>query len=245
MTRPGPVAPRGPSVSEILTIRWEYPTYVIESAPVKSGTTVKEMRSALTREEALAQIAGTDRRPLLVLRECARCNKTDDALLQPGVDNEKVAFLSRWFRCVRLPIDVVQPDHPFHALFPGDDSEHLFVVAFDGANQQALESDTSRTQLCSAMSSVLAASYVKDPTALYKDLHVFGDQLDGLDQEVRELEKKRSAEMESRTLDKKRLAKIERDLAAVKKKIDAKIADIAKVSEIELKPEPGTEKRNG
>ncbi len=216
-----------------------------DSAPVKSGTTVKEVRRALTREEALEHIAGTDRRPLLVLRECARCNKTDDALLQPGVDNEKVAFLSRWFRCVRLPIDVVQPDHPFHALFTSDDAEHLFVITADGENKAALESDTSRTQLCAAMSSVLAASYVKDPTALYKNLHVFGDQLDSLDTEVRDLERKRADEMESRTPSKKRLAKIEHDLAATKQKIDAKLADIAKTSKIDLKPADDAEKRGG
>src|SRR4051812_37810938 len=100
MVRPGPAAPRGPSVSDLLAIRWEFPTHVATSAPAKSGTDVKEARRALSREEALREIAGPDRRPMLVLRECARCNKTDDALLQPGADNEKVAFLSRWFRCV-------------------------------------------------------------------------------------------------------------------------------------------------
>ena len=228
-----------------MDIRWEFPTYVATAAPAKAGTTVKEARRALTREEALNHIVGTDRRPLLVLRECARCNKTDDALLQPGVDNEKVAFLSRWFRCVRLPIDVVQPDHPYHALFPGDDSEHLFVITADGALKHALESDTSRTELCRAMSSVLAASYVKDPTPQYGDLHVFGDQLDGLDIEVKTLEKKRADLMESRTPDKKKIAKVEAEIRAVKKQIDEKLAAIAKASKIELKPPAAPPKKTG
>jgi len=229
----------------MLSIRWEFPTYVTTASPAKAGTQVKEARRALTREEALSYLAGKDQRPLLVLRECARCNKTDDALLQPGVDNEKVAFLARWFRCVRLPIDVVQPDHPFHALFPGDSSEHLFVITADGSTKRALESDTSRTELCSAMSSVLASSYVKDPTPLYKDIHVFGDQLDGLDNAVRELEKKRATLMEARIPDKKKLARIDGEIATVKKQIGEKLATIAKASKIDLKPPAEAPKKTG
>ena len=69
------------------------------------------MRKALEWNAAIEALAGKDERPLLVMRECARCNKTDDALLQPGSDNEKVLFLARWFHCVRLPIDVLSLIH--------------------------------------------------------------------------------------------------------------------------------------
>jgi hypothetical protein len=180
-----------------------------------------------------------------VLRECARCNKTDDALLQPGSDNEKVLFLARWFHCVRLPIDVVAEDHPFHALFPTNDAEHLFVMAVDGSRKRPLESDTSRTELCTAMSEVLVASYVKDPTELYKELHVYGDELDALDNEARELTSARAKVMEARIVDKKKLEKIDGDIARVQKKIREKVASIEKASKIALKQAAEPKKKSG
>jgi hypothetical protein len=239
MPQPGPVAPRGPTVTELLALRWDLAVAPVDTAaPKQSGTHVKEARKALSRDEALRAIAGTDPRPMLVLRECARCNKTDDALLQPGVDNEKVMFLARWFHCVRLPIDVVKPDHPFHALFPGDDSEHLFVTTVDGSKKHALESDTSRTQLCAAMTEVLAASYTKDPEPLFKDIHVYGDKLDALDNEARDLAAARAKLMEARIPDKKKLVKLDGEIARVQKLIQDQKSAIEKASKIPLKPPP-------
>lgn len=208
----------------------------------RAGTHVKAARKALPRDEALKMLAGNDARPLLVLRECSRCNKTDDAILQPGADNEKVLFLARWFHCVRLPIDVVEPDHPYHELFPSNEAEHLFVTSLDGSQKRALESDTSRTELCNAMTAILTASYTKDPGTLYKELRVYGDELDALDFQKSDLEKRRAALMESRTPDKKKLAKIESELAAVEKKITDKLAAITAASKIELKPAPKPQK---
>jgi hypothetical protein len=208
-------------------------------------TRVKAARKALELDEALRAIAGNDPRPLLVLRDCARCNKTNDALLQPGGDNEKVMFLARWFHCVRLPIDVVSDDHPFHALFPSNDAEHLFVAARDGSHKHPLESDTSRTELCNAMSDVLAECYVKDPTPLYKDLHVYGDQLDALDTELHDLNAERARLMEARVPDRKKLEKVEGEIARVEKKLADKRAAIEKAGKIGLKPAPKTDTRPG
>lgn len=190
-------------------------------------------------------VAGNDPRPLLVLRECAYCNKTNDALLQPGEDNEKVMFLARWFHCVRMPIDVVQEDHPFHALFESNDAEHLFVVERDGTRKHPLESDTSRTELCKAMSDILADTYVKDPTPLYKGLHVYGDELDALDTQARDLASAKAKLMEARIPDRKKLAKIETEIASVTKKIADKRTEIEKASKVALKPEPKGETKKG
>lgn len=220
----------------MLALKWDYAVKPAATQDNDGRTRVKEARKALPYDEALRLLAGDDQRPLLVLRECAKCNKTDDALLQPGTDNEKVLFLARWFHCVRLPIDVVEEDHPFNALFPNNDAEHLFVIALDGSSKMPLESDTSRTQLCQAMSEVLAASYEKDPTPLYKDLHAYGDALDALDGEVRDLKSARSKLMEARIPDRKKLAKVEAELEQVQKKIAAKVAEIEKAQKIALKP---------
>ena len=81
------------------------------------GTVARPLRHALSSETVFRTLAGTDPRPLLVLRECAFCNGTDDALLSKGADNERTFLLSTWFHCVKLPVDVLKPDHPYYELF--------------------------------------------------------------------------------------------------------------------------------
>jgi len=223
-----------------LKLTWDHPVY--QSTDERSdATAVKAARTALSAEQAFRFIAGNDPRPLLVLRECARCNQTDRALLAPGADNEKVLFLTRWFHCVKLPVDVVQSNHPFNALFPTNDAEHLFVAMRDGSVRIPLESDTSRVELCTAMSTVLSGSYVKDPAALYRDLHSIGDHLDMLDRRLKDLEAKRAELMESngsgsKTGDKQKIAKIESEITATQKEIDQKVASFQKSSSIQLRP---------
>ena len=175
------------------------------------------------------------------MRECSHCNKTDDALLQPGADNEKVLFLTRWFHCVKLPVDVIHADHPFHALFPSDDAEHLFVAEPDGTTKIPLESSTSRIELCTAMSRVLIGSYAKDPTGMYKELEALADQLDGFDAHIRELKAKRSELMEShgtgsKTADKQKIAKIDAEIESIQKEIAQKVTGFDKNTKIPLKP---------
>ena len=202
---------------------------------------MRAARSALPPEKALAALTAKDPRPLLVLRECARCNKTDDALLTPGYDNEKVMFLARWFHCVKLPVDVVEPVQPFHALFPSNDAEHLFVTTTDGALRVPLESDTSRTELCAAMTKVLAQAYKKDPSTLFKELHTLADQLDLLDAQIKTLSDKRAALMESRGAGskggdaKKKVEKLDADIEALQKQITERTAAFQKSSKIDLK----------
>ena len=119
------------------------------------------------------------------------------------------------------------------------------AVAADGSAKVPLESDVSRTQLCAAMSSVLAASYVKDPTPIYTEMHVLGDQLDALDTEIKALEKKRADLMEDRAPDKKRLAKVDAEIKLVRKQIAEKLGALAKSMKVELKPAAPAPKRTG
>ncbi len=227
----------------MLKLEWDFAVYVETQEPKSEETGVRAARSALPREKALAVIAGSDPRPLLVLRECAKCNKTDDALLTPGYDNEKVLFLARWFHCVKLPIDVVEPVQPFHTLFPSNEAEHLFVATADGALRLPLESDTSRTELCAAMTKVLCQTYKKDPGTLFKELHALADQLDLLDAQIKTLSDKRAALMESRGAGskggdaKKKVEKLDAEIDAAQKQIADKIAAFQKSARIELKAE--------
>lgn len=220
---------------DLFKLEWEYPVWKDPEVSKSEGTAVKALRHALPREEALRFIAGKDPRPLLVLRECAVCNKTDDALLTRGVDNEKTLILARWFHCVKLPVDVVQGDHPFNALFPNDDAEHFFVCAVDGSSKLGLESDTSRRDLWNSMTQVLGAAYVVDPNAACKEIVRRLDHMDVLGGKVDELERRRGELMEKPKVDPKLVQKIEADIAEARQELDLDRAEIARLGKLEFK----------
>jgi chorismate mutase len=95
------------------------------------------------------------------------------------------------------------------------------------------------------MSDILAGSYVKDPTPLYKDLHVYGDELDALDTQLRDLTSERAKLMEARIPDRKKLGKVDAEIASVEKKLADKRAAIEKASKVGLKPQSKGETKPG
>ena len=230
--------PRGSTTKSLLQMRWDYPVYR-DSEPKSDATAVK-MRKALAFDEALRFVAGNDPRPLLVLRECKTCNKTDNALLRPGSpDNEKTILYSRWFHCVKLPMDVIEGDHPFNALFKDNTSPHFFVTARDGSNLVPLETATSRTELWSSMTKVLAQTYKRDPSTCLQDVvHAF-DKLDVLDARLAELDGQRSELLETAgKMDSSKVKRIETDIADTKKEIADITKGIEKSMKVDLKPPP-------
>lgn len=227
-------ASRGPSTKSVLKIVWEYPTYNVE-APAKTGSVAKQARRALDSSAAYAYLAGKDPRPLLVLRECKTCNGTDDALLSKGVDNERTFLLSTWFHCVKLPVDVLEKDHPFHNLFDPEDAEHLFVALPDGSLKVRLQSDTSRTELWDAMGEVLAASYKKDPQPVVKLVQKSFDRLDVIDQRLLDLRAKKNGLLETEGAGSKKLAKVDHEIAEAKAEIDSILAEVRVAQKLELK----------
>jgi hypothetical protein len=226
--------PHGPTTRELLQIRWDYPVYGGGPATASDGAAQVEIRHALAREEALRFIARDDPRPLLVLRECPNCNRTERALLTPGVDNEKTILLSRWFHCVRLAMDVGEHDHPLHALFPRDDAEHLFVCAADGSGRIALEAFTSRTDLWSAMTTTLTQAYAVDPTPAYKQLATLIDGFDLTDQKLIDLQEKRSRVMEGEHFDPAELRKLDDQIAELREQVARDLERVEKLSHGEL-----------
>src|SRR5262245_57154135 len=122
---------RGRSAKERLQIDWTYPVWKPKAGPTDGATTfAAEIEHALPLDEAFAWIASDAHRPLLVLRECDLCKGTDHALLSRTLDNEQTVLLTHWFRCVKLPTNVLDSKHPFAALFrngqTGDHLPHLF-----------------------------------------------------------------------------------------------------------------------
>lgn len=220
--------PRGRTTKPYLKLEWTYPVYEPSGRDGASGTAASAPRGPLSRLEALRLIVGDDPRPLLVLRECPVCNKTDDALLKGGTANERTLVLARWFHCVKLPVDVIEPDHPFHALFPDKESEHLFLSLPDGSSRVPLESDGSRTELWSSMSRILGLAYEKNPAGTYVDVLKAFDRIDVLDAKLLELDVCKGLEMESRSCDRRKVEALDRSMAGIRSQIEAEAIEVAK-----------------
>ena len=82
-------------------------------------TAVKQIEHALPLKPGACElVTDGDKRPVLILRECDKCKGTDHALLSRTLDNEQTVLLAHWFRCVKLPPNVLlTSDHPFYNLF--------------------------------------------------------------------------------------------------------------------------------
>lgn len=193
------------------------------------------MRRALSTETVFQTLAGNDPRPLLVLRECEACNGTDDALLSKGASNERTFLMSTWFHCVKIPVDVLQQNHPYYELFGHDDPEHLFVALPDGSMKLKLESQTSRTELWDAMSLVLSEAYKTDPQPVLKLVAKSLDRLDVFDEKLLDLRMKRNELLETDGAGSPKLQKIDLQIADVEREMAATKAQIAESSKLELK----------
>jgi hypothetical protein len=239
---------RGRSAKSVLKLAWEYPSYQEPKQEGDGRTVAAKQRRALPREDALAYIAGNDPRPLLVLRECKVCNGTDDALLSRGVvDNEKTFLLARWFHCVKLPVDVMQKDHPFHNLFADQNPEHMFLCSADGSVRVPMESERSRVELWNAMATVLKATYAKEPEDTVKTMAKTIDAFDTVDQKADTIEQKIEQILETEGPDSKKLKKLRDELASVQKErdelfrtIDQATAELKlkKLADVQKEPKP-------
>jgi hypothetical protein len=188
-----------------------------------------------------------------VLRECRYCNGTDEALLKGGIDNEKTFLLSGWFHCVKLPVDVLEEDHPFHALFAQEeDPEHLFVASADGSHHVALESQTSRSELWRSMHKLLAKEYKKKPDDSLRTLSRLLGKMDRVDERLTELIGRRDEIFEEDGPKSRKLPRLEKKIAGEEAERTELIAEARKAYGIELKrrragaaavPTPGTTRR--
>lgn len=216
-------------------MRWDYPVYDPGAGEVTEGTSSRAARKALSREEAIRYIAGDDPRPLLVLRECKVCNGTDEALLKGGIDNEKTFLMSAWFHCVKLPVDVMEENHPFHNLFVEKKPEHLFVCSVDGSEHEPLQSQTSRTELWESMRDAIAREYKDKPDRPLKTITALLDKLDDADRRVRELTERRDEILEEDGPDSRKLPKLEKKVEKEEKDLAKLKADVQKAYQIELR----------
>lgn len=180
-----------------------------------------------------------------MLRECKVCNGTDDALLKGGSENERTFLLSRWFHCVKLPVDVMEEDHPFHELFTQDPVEHLFVCAVDGSDHRPLESQTSRVELWKSMVARIEADYEKDPGRAMKDAVKLLDKFDIVDQKIFALKERRDEILEEDGPGSRKLRKILRELESEEGELRELLDRMERVSRLGLARRPAEDEEEG
>lgn len=198
-------------------------------------TSAVQARKALRLAEAFAAIAGEDRRPLLVLRECFQCNGTDDALMTRKEDNERTLLMSRWFHCVKLPPDVLEEDHPFHALFAGEKPGHLFFARRDGTLRKDLSGQQSRTELWALMETYLAADYERRVDASLKPLLALLDRFDRLDADIAAAKDQLDELIEKGQAGAGKFRKVQEKLADLEAAKTRARAEAVKLSELKLR----------
>ncbi|MCA8955858.1 MAG: hypothetical protein KDC87_07280 [Planctomycetes bacterium] len=183
---------RGRSSKQRLAIDWEVPVPEKQHVGKQTVAAVK-----LDMRGALAKLAGADRRPLLVLRECTKCRGTDDALLTRSLDNERTMLLTGWFHCVRLPATVRERSHPLRVLF-ADRPDHVLFATFDGSQVHTLRGDQTQAEVWKTMSGLLRASYKRDAVNAVKDMLELLNQFDTLDSQDAEVSRRLDDTLEKR-----------------------------------------------
>jgi hypothetical protein len=227
--------PRGPTSRVELKISWEFPTYQEKVAADDGRTVAKRVRQALSAAEAFTYLAGDDRRPLLVLRECLKCNGTDDALMTRKQDNERTLLMSRWFHCVKLPPDVLAEDHPFHALFAGEKPGHLFFARWDGSGRKDLTGQQSRAELWDLMQSYLASEYEKKIDSSLKELMALLDRFDRLDTDLATVKDQMDDLIEKGQASSSKMGKLQQKLRELEAARTVARAEAVQLSEVKLK----------
>ena len=238
---------RGKSAKKLLEIDWVYPVWKpVESAKPASDqhTVVKQVERALPVAQAYELVTDGDHRPVLILRECERCKGTDHAFLSRTLDNEQTVLLAHWFRCVKLPPNVLTENHPFYNLFKrekeGEKIPHLFFVDPDGSNKSELPGDQPQTQLWQVMFSYLDRCYAEDAKASIKELRQLLSQFDKLDAEEQLVKGRLDKEIEKNGPESAKVKKFEADLAKLGKEREKLVAREKELRDLALKTMPAT-----
>lgn len=202
-------------------------------------TVAKQVERALPLEQAFQLVTDGDPRPLLILRECELCKGTDHAILSRSLDNEQTVLLTHWFRCVKLPPNVLKDDHPFFNLFKrekqGDRIPHLFFCDPDGQHRMELPGDQGQSDLWETMFGYLERCYHEDAKAAIKELRQLLSQYDKLDAEEQLIRGRIDKEIERNGPKSDKLGKFDRQLAKLQKERDKLVAQERELRDLALK----------
>jgi len=212
---------RGQTSRNLLDIDWAYPVVQPKSVE-QEGTRAVPVFEALPVEEAFAAIAGDDPRPLLVVRECPKCEGSDAALLHPKQANDRTILLTHYFHCVKLPPSILHDTHPYRHLFSGREDAHVFFATADGSAVETLGAMHSPSSLWRTMSKTLQAAYDGNPDKNVKDLLKLLDQFDRVDGQEKRLFEEMEEELETNGPRSAKLAQ----LRAKRTKVEAEKAEL-------------------
>lgn len=243
---------RGKSAKKLLEIDWVYPVWKPVDKPATAGdqrTVVKQVERALPLAQAYELVTDGDKRPVLILRECERCKGTDHAFLSRTLDNEQTVLLAHWFRCVKLPTNVLTENHPFYNLFArakeGEKVPHLFFVDPDGANKSELPGDQPQTELWKVMFGYLDRCYDESAKDAIKELRQLLSQFDKLDAEEQLIKGKLDKEIEKNGPNSPKGAKLRGDLDDTAKERQKLVAREKELRDLALRTfpaQPGAKK---
>ena len=230
-------------------MEWTYPVYKPTTPARKAGeqTVAQEVERALPVEQAYLLIADGDKRPLLIMRECELCKGTDHAVMSRTLDNEQTVLLTHWFRCVKLPPNVLTEKHPFYNLFKkGEDEKkvpHLFFADPNGDNKVALPGDQAQSELWKVMFTYLDRCYGDNAKVAIKQLRKVLGQYDKLDAEEDLIRSRIDKEIEKNGPKSKKLKKFDKDLDDCAKereqlrKLEQELRDLALKDPVVAEPE--------
>jgi hypothetical protein len=211
----------------VLSVKWDFPTRVADRD--------NKPAHVLPRAQAFVTIAGEDKRPVLVLRECDQCKGTDFAFLDRKLNNEKTMLLARWFHCVKLPPGVVQPTHRLHSLFADRKPPHLFLAKVDGSEMEAFDGEQSQSALQAGMVKLIKTCYEKDPKPALKQMLIYLSQFDDCDTMEKTLLQQIKAELYAKGPNSSKLKKLNARLDAVKARRTKAMKRADAVCDLELK----------
>jgi hypothetical protein len=216
----------GLTAQRLLEIAWDNAVF----APPEPAAGTQAATLPLPAEAAFAYIAGSDKRPLLVMRECPACRGTDLALLRTDVANERTLLLTRFFHCVRLPTNVAAPEHAFARLFTGH--VHLFLCDGDGGNRVDFSGTQSQSEVIQAMRKAIERNRDIDATGALNELQKALAQLDRVDAQEADTRLAIDKELDQRS-DRTRVVELQKRgnaLVAERKAILARIAELGSSS---------------
>lgn len=188
---------RSHTSNQLLQIDWTYPK-VLEVEAQTEGTRAAPQMVALPLPEALVRLRGEDPRPLLLMRACAGCEDGSDEDLAQSLGSERARLLTRWFRCVWLPEDVLEPNHAYHSLFAGENPPHLLLCSATDDELIPLDGQAKRPNAVREMEKILKRDYRKSASSAVKGILRLLDEYDQIEAEELRLREQIEVEIESR-----------------------------------------------
>ena len=145
-------------------------------------------------------------------------------MLSRTLDNEQTVLLTHWFRCVKMPPNVLTEKHPFYNLFKKGEGEkkvpHLFFADPNGDNKVALPGDQSQSDLWKVMFTYLDRCYDENAKVAIKQLRKVLGQYDKLDAAEQLVRSRIDKEIEKNGPKSKKLKKFDKDLAELAEERD-------------------------